>query len=82
MIASKSSEKPQLNETAVFDHLYKFQPNAAVFSVIPGFTLSSTSEMTSAVLDPSPDDEPDLPSTLFELFDHKYTSLPDSELSE
>ena len=75
------SPKPKLSPAVVYDKMFECNPNAAVFSVLPGFshhTHTEESEQEKALVDL----DPTLPIPLHQLYEPRFRTLSDAELQE
>ena len=75
------SPKPKLSPTVVYDKMFECNPNAAVFSVLPGFshhmhTTEESQQETESLV------EPTLPIPLHQLYEPRFQTLSDDELQE
>ena len=72
-----SPPKPKLSPTKVYNALFKCQPDAAIFSILPQFSQPCQRSQDSCLVV-----EPNLPTTLHSLYDSKYHTLTNPELKQ
>ena len=72
-----SPPKPKLNPRVVYKQFFKCNPDAAIFSILPGF-----SQPCRSLQDSSPVVEPNLPIPLHRLYDARNATLTDVDLKQ